>query len=272
MNATSSSINITPYNLAKLLDFLQLLDDQINIDGYGPLSRLIVFSVSALTNRGIVADEIRAVVKIINKIESEKVISIVNDDVYEAIKTEDKSFISSEPDSFVEKIKKDRSLREREKNIYKWVRWNGNKRGITSDNFDDKLIIHIAHPKKFDEFKRKVAKNQESQVHVRLKNEVIAFNKKEQSIRVGERKSQLPPYKNEYYLAKVMFKSPPKIPVEWITIAKEITGKNFNHLDTKKDQRTIKDAMYALNERVQHDIHTSDDLFTWKNKSVIRNY
>ncbi|MBY0473237.1 hypothetical protein K2Q00_03080 [Patescibacteria group bacterium] len=102
----------------------------------------------------------------------------------------------------------------------------------------------------------------------------IKFNDSEAAIYFGDKVCKLPPFKNEHYLCKFMFSQPAAQPIDWSEVSRGITGTDplVSRMATKKLQRTVKDAVYAVNHRVHEDINSSEDLFTWKELTITRNF
>lgn len=135
-------------------------------------------------------------------------------------------------------------------------------------------IFIITVYKNFEK-KCKRENNEFKKVKIDLKSAKITFNDEEAVIKIGNQKCQLPPFKNEHYFCRAMFQFPIKEFVDWSTIYEKYEGmesKNKMPSNPKKDKRTIQDAMYAINKRIKEVISTGDNLFTWKEKSIKRNY
>ncbi len=98
----------------------------------------------------------------------------------------------------------------------------------------------------------------------------IEYDETKSLILVAGKSCPLPPAKNEDYLAKAMFNRPIGEFVDWSLIYSEVTGSEVD--DGIKNQKTIRDTMDRLNKRVQEIIGTAEELFTWQNKSLKRNY
>lgn len=109
-----------------------------------------------------------------------------------------------------------------------------------------------------------------SKSKVKLKSVEIKFDDDKAIIKIGNQDCQLPPFKNEHSFCRAMFQFPIKEFADWSIIYEKYEGKESN--DPKKNKRTIQDAMYAVNKRIKGVINTSDDLFTWEEKSIKRNY
>lgn len=104
----------------------------------------------------------------------------------------------------------------------------------------------------------------------------IIFNDNRAMITAGDMKCQLPPYKNEHFLCRAMFQFPPKEFIDWSIIYEKMENIKLTDeakSDSKnKDKRAIQDAVYAINDRIKDVFNTNDKLFTWKEKSIARNY
>ena len=109
-----------------------------------------------------------------------------------------------------------------------------------------------------------------------LNNYPIEFIDEKAILRWNNKDCEMPPYKNEHYFCRVMYNSqhPIKVAVDWSIIFEEMEEfpDKSKGRDDSKDMRSIQDTMYALNKRVKDVFNTQDSLFSWKNKSVVRNY
>lgn len=108
---------------------------------------------------------------------------------------------------------------------------------------------------------------------VRLSAFAIKFSDREGIISLGSSRCQLPAFKNGHCLCRVMFSKNPKEPVDWSDVAYEMFGKDpLRRADRVRLERKVRDAMYAVNRAVEKATGTTDPLFTWKNKTIVRNY
>lgn len=108
---------------------------------------------------------------------------------------------------------------------------------------------------------------------VSLSDKKVVFNDAETSIFVGDVRIKLPAFKNEHTFCRVMFGVPPNQPVDWSIVAENITGEEIGMVgDIEKKKRTVRDTMYALNERIRTVLNSEDNLFDWKNKTIRRLY
>lgn len=109
-----------------------------------------------------------------------------------------------------------------------------------------------------------------------LKGKVISFDAEKAKLCIGDKECQLPPYKNEHYLCKIMFQHPVDEPVEWQDVydamARSIEKYSEKVKDTKENRRPVYDAMLAVNGRVKELLNTDDDFLRWQEKTVIRKF
>lgn len=108
-----------------------------------------------------------------------------------------------------------------------------------------------------------------------LKNEVVVFDDETHSIKTESGKeSVLPPFKNEHYFCRIMFDQPKNKPMDWQDIFEKMNG--FDHKpqgrNAKNDEKSVKDTMYAVNNRIRKDFQANDALFSWKNRNIERNF
>lgn len=110
---------------------------------------------------------------------------------------------------------------------------------------------------------------------VSLKGKKITFDEDKSSIIIdGTPACDLPPYKNEFALAKYMFGQSIKSQIAWDLIAEEMDGYSSGS-DRTKDERAkkrMRDTFNRLNNRVKKAIHTDDNLLTWKDHCIRRNF
>ena len=129
-------------------------------------------------------------------------------------------------------------------------------------------------PDQVDPIKQKLNQTNQGGEIIKLADHDVIFNENESVILVGDRKCELPFSGNEFYLAKVLFSKQPRCPIDWSYVSKEMTG--IDPLESRKNQKKLKrsvyDAVLAINDRIKKNIGTTDDLFTFKAKTVTRNY
>lgn len=111
---------------------------------------------------------------------------------------------------------------------------------------------------------------------IRLDSQKVIFNNHKAIIEIGNIIIQIPPNKNEHYFCRAMFVYKANKPIDWSVIYEKITGyyKEFfgKPQRTRQNWRIVYDAMDALNHRIRKAINTEDNLFTWQEKTVKRNY
>jgi len=105
---------------------------------------------------------------------------------------------------------------------------------------------------------------------ISLSSHKIIFDDNGAMIVTGELKCPLPPHKNEHFFCRAMFQFLPKEFIDWSTIYEKM--ENIEPIDEDKNKRSVLDTMYAVNNRVKEIFNTDDKLFTWKEKSITRNY
>jgi len=107
-----------------------------------------------------------------------------------------------------------------------------------------------------------------------LSGNTISFDDDKAKIVVGNKECQLPAYKNEHYFCRAIWQHPVNEFVDWSIVFENMdkTLNSGNKKDSTKDKRSIQDTMYNLNKRIKSVIDTDDDLFTWKERSIKRNY
>lgn len=152
-------------------------------------------------------------------------------------------------------------------------------------SFDFSLSI-TNNRKLLDNLKEKVTKrydeilNNEKLKNIRpldkisLSGKNITFNDGSSTIFVGKSSCQLPFAKNEHCFARVMItRHPVGEFVDWSDIYKEITGDEPDSIeDIKKNQKMVRDTMDRLNNRIKATFNTDDELLSWENRSIKRNY
>lgn len=110
---------------------------------------------------------------------------------------------------------------------------------------------------------------------INLKSVTIDYDDDKATLTIGEKNVSLPPYKNEHYLYRAMAEHKKDEAVDWSIIWEKMAGYDTvpDKPEAKKeDWHTVYDAMNALNNRIKETINTDDNLFTWKEKTIRRNY
>lgn len=108
-------------------------------------------------------------------------------------------------------------------------------------------------------------------VKFKLADVKVSYDPKTATILAGERLCPLPPDKNERILCKMLFDEKPGVAVDWIKIAEEMLGLDFEKLDKKKHRKAVQDTGYRTNDRLIA-LGAVGKLFKWKDNSVIRNF
>jgi len=260
MNNTIT-VKISGFSLANLQKFskaLRFILDTFEIQEKGELktlSPIIDFRVETLRREGLEIYELKQILKIVNKIHDKEILTII--EANKALQGVDfrswhDRILGGVPEhelsSFI---------------IIEYHDWN-----IVSllKNLLKKIERRI--DKKFG---RNLSQKSRSEIELFvLKKNEIDFDKVRSVLLIGNAKCSLPPYKNEYDLCKVMFEHQTNEPVSWDEVYEEMTEKQPD--SHQKNTRTVQDAMYALNKRVQRTFNTGDELFSWKNKTIIRNF
>ena len=110
---------------------------------------------------------------------------------------------------------------------------------------------------------------------LRMKNKVflhqkeIIFNDNLAQIIIGGEFYSMPPFKNNYYVCRIMFSRPVHEPVCWDEVY-DVMQKD-NSMD-KSNWRKVYDAVNSVNNKIKELFNTDDNLFSWNNKCVIRNF
>ena len=112
---------------------------------------------------------------------------------------------------------------------------------------------------------------------INLKSSEIKFDDDKSLIRIGEQNISLPPYKHEYYFCQVMFEYTAKEPVSWDIIYDRMNGHATIGAGRKpeiirENWQQVNDTMKRVNNRIKEVCNTDDALFSWTEKTVIRNY
>ncbi len=109
-----------------------------------------------------------------------------------------------------------------------------------------------------------------------LEESVIKFDDKQGSLLIGNTKTQLPPYKNEHYLCGVMFKKKINQPIDWSVVYEKMSGDHEKHYSKsskmREHWRTVYDTMNRVNARIRENLHTTDNLFSWQELTIKRNF
>ena len=111
----------------------------------------------------------------------------------------------------------------------------------------------------------------------KLSGQTIIFDDDKATITIGKKTIFLPPYKNEHYFCQVVFKHDSKEPISWDIIYDKMTGNSIisggeNPRPIRKNWQTVNDTMKRVNNRIKKAVNTNDSLFSWSNKTIIRNY
>lgn len=109
-----------------------------------------------------------------------------------------------------------------------------------------------------------------------LKSAEIKYDDDNATLEIGNKKCQIPPYKNEHYFCRAMYEHGTNEPIDWSGIYEKMTGYYEAYYGkpsaTRANWRVVYDTMDALNKRIKEVVNTDDELFIWQEKTVKRNY
>jgi len=101
----------------------------------------------------------------------------------------------------------------------------------------------------------------------------VKFFDKEAVLIKGDKRCSLPPFKNEHFLCRAMFKHSKGKPVDWSEIYEMITGYYEDSYGkppkTKENYHRVYDPVQQINERVKKDLGI-DKLFDWREMTITR--
>lgn len=143
--------------------------------------------------------------------------------------------------------------------------------------------FHLKILPKFDEVYGELRKKAEklqpkenSAPKTSLKSQEIKFDDDKSLIQIGKQNIPIPPYKNEHYFCRAIFEHAINEPIDWSIVYEKMTGFHEAYYGkpqkTEENWRIVYDTMRAINQRVKDTINTNDDLFTWQEKTIKRNY
>lgn len=127
-----------------------------------------------------------------------------------------------------------------------------------------KCKITIADKKKFED------EYQQSKSLPTTPDVSIEFDDNEAALVCGNKRCQLPPFKNEHYFCRAVFEYPVNEPVDWSLIFEKMTGHLKGEEDLPKNGwRKVYDTMEAINKRTR-DVLGLPNLFVWREKTITR--
>lgn len=142
--------------------------------------------------------------------------------------------------------------------------------GVSYNLKPEPTPVIIVKPVEVEGLKNFLKNQKEKGVKISLAQKIIKFDEAKPAILIDKKICPLPPAKNEDYFSKAMFSRPIGEFVDWSTIYQEMTGTET--IPDKNKERSVRDTMDRLNERIQEVISTGDQLFSWENRSIRRNY
>lgn len=123
--------------------------------------------------------------------------------------------------------------------------------------------------------KRETEDTEKADVSDSLASPVI-FNDNEAIIEAKGCKCQLPPFRNEHFLCRAVYEYSAGEVVDWSFLYEKMTGYYSAYYgkpqNTRENWRLVYDAMMAVNKRVKQTFNTKNNLFTWQEKTLKRNY
>lgn len=101
----------------------------------------------------------------------------------------------------------------------------------------------------------------------------LKFIDKEATLVMGDKKCSLPPFKNEHFLCRAMFKYTKGKPVDWSEVYETITGyyrKSYGKPPkTKENYHRVYDPVQQINQRVKKDLGI-EKIFDWREMTITR--
>lgn len=134
----------------------------------------------------------------------------------------------------------------------------------------DKVEFEIDR-KKLEDFIRE--DTSEIEATTRTPEGKLKFVDKEAVLVMGDKKCSLPPYKNEHFLCRAMFKHAKGKPVDWSEVYETITGYYRESYGkppkTKENYHRVYDPVQQINQRVKKDLGI-EKLFDWREMTITR--
>lgn len=129
-------------------------------------------------------------------------------------------------------------------------------------------LMRRIHPVIIGKLEEELAKGKQPEKSKLDKDFKVEFLPEKTALHVGQYVVQLPPYKNEYDLCRVMFQSVVDEPIDWSLIYEEMSKKEESK---EKAKRRVYDACLAVNRRIK-EMTGLEDFFIWEIKTVRRKY
>jgi hypothetical protein len=107
---------------------------------------------------------------------------------------------------------------------------------------------------------------------VSLAGKVIVFDDALPVITVDTQEARLPAFSHEHYLARVMFGHRAGETVDWSEVYDALNPGGAGDRTPEKEAQSVRDAVKALNVRIQEMVGTTDKLITYQKKTVRRNF
>lgn len=98
----------------------------------------------------------------------------------------------------------------------------------------------------------------------------VTFNEANASLQWMDKVLSLRPDSLEYYFCKALYQYPPHENIDWSEIYEAMT--NEEPEDHKKATRSIKDTIKRLNKHAKEAFPDLENLFSWNNRCVKRNF
>jgi hypothetical protein len=154
---------------------------------------------------------------------------------------------------------------------------------------DKQKYYEIALPKDFDERCPKILQKfrkllstviskegkKEEKEKVSLRSMPISYDVERCVIKIGHLEVKLPPGRYESDFCKTMFKYKPNKPISWDIIWDGIMGSSLTGEKpepTRENWQMVYDTMRRINKRIKQTLNVDENLFSWKEKQVIRNF
>lgn len=116
----------------------------------------------------------------------------------------------------------------------------------------------------------------EDPTKISLLDTKVSYSEKTSALAIDKTIILVPPNTHQSEFCKRLFREDINFPIGWSEVAEYILGKRNDpsNLFEVKGQEwwTVYNAQRAVNDLVKEKVHTDDELFTFKNNVILRNY
>ncbi|OGZ30762.1 MAG: hypothetical protein A2931_02220 [Candidatus Niyogibacteria bacterium RIFCSPLOWO2_01_FULL_45_48] len=139
-------------NLRKFLEIIKIIFNQIELDGWSKLSRMVKIPFTTLERGGFAYTEMGSIFRSINKINNYKFVVILNEKPYEELKNKSTYILAGDIFGGSSDFEKRAEERKKKETLRKWLSGEGRLIDVSEYDLENKLVLRLSIGAKQDPF------------------------------------------------------------------------------------------------------------------------